>query len=70
MSDLRAPRAPLSYSIAGAAEATGYSERTIHLAIAAGDIQRRYATSKPVILASDLRDWLESLPTEKPGAGS
>ncbi|KRC52149.1 hypothetical protein ASE16_03625 [Leifsonia sp. Root227] len=57
---------PLAYSIAGAAEATGYSERVINDLCARGDLTRRYANRKPVILATDIEAWLNSLPYEPP----
>ncbi|MGP9487874.1 hypothetical protein ACT3UQ_08985 [Glutamicibacter sp. AOP12-B1-11] len=56
----------LSYSLQESAEATGYSVRTIQNHMADGNIIGRYANSKCVILAEDLKDWLLSLPTEKP----
>lgn len=69
MASLRTPVAPLSYTLEGAAEATGYGLSTIKRAIAAGDLTRRYANSKPVILSEDLLGWLRSLPIEPPGGG-
>lgn len=56
--------APLAYTIEDAATASGYSRETIRLAINAGDLTRRYANSKPVILAEDLLGWLRTLPVE------
>lgn len=56
----------ISLSIEEAAEATGYSTDTIRRAIRNSDLTARYANSKPVILASELTDWLSSLPTEAP----
>lgn len=56
----------LSYSLQESAEATGYSVRTIQNHMADGNIIGRYANSKCVILAEDLKGWLLSLPTEKP----
>ena len=56
----------LAFSIEEAAEACGYSTDTIRRAIRNSDITARYANSKPVILASELADWLGSLPTESP----
>ena len=55
----------LSYSFEEAAAATGYSERTIRRAVADNRLVARYANSKPVITADDLRAWLQSLPTER-----
>ncbi|HEY4598895.1 DNA-binding protein [Corynebacterium sp.] len=56
----------LAYTIAEAAESTGYSERVITRAIAERSLVARYANTKPVIKADDLTVWLENLPTEKP----
>lgn len=56
----------LSYSIPDAAEAVGYSETVLKGEIAKGTIVPRYANRKPVIPATELLDWLESLPTEAP----
>jgi len=56
----------VSYSIEEAAEATGYSTDTIRRALRNNDMTARYANTKPVILATELTDWLEALPTEAP----
>lgn len=56
----------LSFTIEEAAESTGYSTDTIRRAIRNSDLTARYANSKPVILASELSDWLQALPTEAP----
>lgn len=58
--------AKLAYTYDEAAEATGYSVRTIKEAVARGDILARYANSKPVIQAAELEAWLSSLPTVSP----
>jgi len=55
----------LSYSIAGAASATGVSQDVIRRAIRAGDLPVRYPTSRPVILAPDLEAWLHAAPAER-----
>lgn len=56
----------IAYSIEEAAEATGYSTDTIRKALRNSDLIARYANSKPVILATELQEWAESLPTEAP----
>lgn len=56
----------LSYTYDEAAEATGYSERTIRDAVRNHDLTASYANSKPVIRRQELEDWLQSLPNEKP----
>lgn len=52
----------LAYPIPEAAEAAGVSEKVLRQAINKGDLQRRYPSSRPVILTTDLQEWLESLP--------
>ena len=54
----------LAYNWVEAAEATGYSVDTIRRAVRNNELVTRYANSKPVILASELAEWLESLSTE------
>lgn len=56
----------LAYSLEEATAATGYSLDTIRKAISRHDLTVRYANRKPVILATELTDWLNSLPTEAP----
>jgi len=56
----------LAYSIEEAAEAAGYSTDTIRRALRNNDLTARYANTKPVILATELTEWLSSLPTEAP----
>lgn len=56
----------IAFSIEEAAEASGYSTDTIRRALRNNDLIARYANSKPVILATELTDWLSSLPTEAP----
>lgn len=56
----------LALSIDEAAEATGYSTDTIRRAIRNSDMTARYANSKPVILVTELQEWLAALPTSAP----
>lgn len=56
----------LSYSIAEAAVATGMGVTKINEAIRDGRIIPTYWDSKPLIRVDVLRDFLESLPAEKP----
>ena len=56
----------LAYSFDEAAEATGYSKRTISQAVSVGDLIARYANTKGIIKKVDLEEWIDSLPTEKP----
>ena len=63
---------PLAYSAAGAASACGVGVTLIREQLRLGVIPRHYAGRKPLILASDLLDWLASLPVTAPapeGAG-
>ncbi|MDF9717638.1 hypothetical protein [Nocardioides sp. ChNu-99] len=48
-----------------AAAAVGFSTKTLDEAVAAGDLVRHYKGRKPVYLATDLAEWVASLPTEK-----
>lgn len=57
--------AAVSYSVVGAAEASGVSERTIRGAIKAGELTTHWLGSKPLIRAVDLDEWVQSLPTER-----
>jgi hypothetical protein len=56
----------LAYSIPEAAEIASTSVSVLRRKIAAHDITVRYLGSKPVILAEELKAWLEALPTEAP----
>ncbi len=56
---------PVSYDLEGASAATGPSVREIQRAIAKGDLTPRYLGRKPLILRSDLLEWVESLPVSK-----
>lgn len=56
---------PVSYSIQGAAEASGVSPDTIRRAVRAGDLAVHYPTSRPVILRDELEAWIKASPTER-----
>ena len=56
----------LAFSIEEAAAATGYSTDSIRKAIRNNDLAVKYANSKPVILATELQEWLEALPPQPP----
>ena len=56
----------LALTFAEAAEASGHSVDTLRKAIRRNHLIVRHANRKPVILVSELQDWLESLPTEPP----
>lgn len=55
----------ISYTIAEAAETCGVSEPVIRRAIRKGDLVPHYPTSRPVLLADDLHEWISSSPTER-----
>lgn len=63
--ETRIALARVSFTIADAAIATGISERTIRDAIADGVLVAHGVgakSSKPILRAVDLDEWLESLP--------
>lgn len=55
----------VSYDLASAAAATGLSVRSLQLAISRGDLPVHYSGRKPLILASDLSEYVAALPTER-----
>ena len=63
---LKPARQPLAYTIPEAADASGVGETVLRDAIERGDIPRRYPSTRPVVLASDLLAWLEALPHVSP----
>lgn len=63
---IRAPRVPLSYNYADAADAIGISVAQLDKLVREGDITPKYVRSKPIFPATELLAWLESLPIEKP----
>lgn len=58
----------VSYTLDGAAEASGIGRTTLERARDAGDLICHYVGRKPVIRAVDLDEWVQSLPTEKESA--
>lgn len=60
----------IAYTVAEAAAACGVSEPVIRRAVAKGDLAFHYPTSRPVLLADDLREWVAASPTERPGRPS
>ena len=56
----------LAFTIPEAAAVASVGESVLRRAIKSGDLPQRYPSTRPVILASDLDNWLESLPTEAP----
>ena len=58
--------AKLAFTFEEAAEACGYSVRTLKAAAASHDLLVKYANSKGVIRLVDLDAWLDRLPSEAP----
>ncbi|MDI2021172.1 DNA-binding protein [Paenarthrobacter nicotinovorans] len=58
----------LALTFEEAAEACGYSVRTLKYQVAAGNLMARYANSKGVIRVEDLAQWLDDLPAEPKGS--
>lgn len=57
---------PVSYSLDGAAAATGLSRASLQRAINRGDLVARYYGTKPLLQRDELLAWIESLPSERP----
>lgn len=57
---------PIAYDIPGAVQVSGQSRSGIYAAIKAGTLIARKRGYRTVILADDLRRWLESLPKMNP----
>jgi hypothetical protein len=56
----------LAFTFEEAAEACGYSVRTLKTAAANSELIVKYANSKGVIRTADLDAWLDQLPAEPP----
>lgn len=56
---------PVSYSIPGAALATGLSESALRRYIRAGELAVRFSGTKPLIERDELAAFVAALPTEK-----
>jgi hypothetical protein len=56
----------LAYSIPEAAEVASTSVSVLRRKIAASELTVRYIGSKPVVLAEELKAWLDALPAEAP----
>jgi excisionase family DNA binding protein len=61
---------PLAYSIAEACEVSGISRTSVYEAINARELIARKHGRRTVILADELRRWLQSLPITTPKAPS
>lgn len=56
----------ISYAIAELPQVTGIGLTTIKAAIARGDLQVHYPTSKGVVMRSEVEAWVASLSTVSP----
>lgn len=56
----------IAYTVQEAAASCGVSEPVIRRAVDKGDLTFHYPTSRPVLLAEDLRDWISTAPVERP----
>lgn len=59
---LPAPSDPVSYTISGAVAATGVPRSSIYLAAARGDLVFKKIGKRSLILAAELRRWIEDAP--------
>lgn len=57
------------FTLPEAADVASVGLSTLKAAVDRGDLPKRYPSGRPIILASDLDAWLESLPTEPPKKG-
>lgn len=57
--------AAVSYTLAGAADATGIGQTNIKAAADRGDLVCHWMGSKRIFRAGDLDAWIASLPTER-----
>ena len=57
---------PVAYDREHAAAAVGLSTRELDRAVEEGRLRRRYRGSKPLYLRSDLEEFVQSLPDERP----
>lgn len=57
---------PYSMTVEDAVVFTGKPRSTIFAAIQRGDLVARYIDSRPVIPTAELREWIDSAPTESP----
>lgn len=64
---MSALRDTIAVTLDEAAAMCGVSKRTIQRAIDAGEMTPRYPHRYPVILVSEIHDWVNALPTSPPG---
>jgi hypothetical protein len=56
------PTAPIAYTIPQAVRASGLSRTALYLAIGRGDLRARKCGARTIIITSELRRFLRSLP--------
>lgn len=61
---------PIALSIPAAVAASGRSRAALYLAMKAGQLRAKKAYKRRLILAADLRAWLEALPDANPHSNS
>ena len=61
-----APSSVVAYSVKDAAAAVGVSLSLLERAIKRGDVTVRWLDGKRVVLATELTEYAESLPLDKP----
>lgn len=62
---MTAPIVAVSYTFGAAAAVVGVSIDVIRAAHHAGDLIAHFPTSRPVILADDLKAWIAATPTAR-----
>lgn len=62
---MTAPVTAVSYTFGAAAAVVGVSIDVIRAAYHAGDLIAHFPTSRPVILADDLKAWIAATPTAR-----
>lgn len=55
----------IAFTIESGAKATHIGQDRIREAIKTRDLVAHYVGNKAIILADDLREWIETLPTER-----
>lgn len=63
---IRAPRVPLAYNYADAADSIGISVSQLDQLVRQGDLAPVYVNSKPIFPAPELLAWIATLPAERP----
>lgn len=59
---------PITVTVKGAAQMLGLSNWSVYKLLDAGDIESRYKGTRRLVVIESLREYVASLPTEKPKA--